>query len=194
MLRNLVTSLFEHESITTTYAKAKEAQVAAERAITLAKTGVNSGKVKDSRMRAIKYLYRPTEILPKLFDVLVPRYASRAGGYTRVLRLENRLGDNAPQAILELVGGERDMKFAMTARVVARLEQQGLKIDPVTARNVADVTRFPGGQEKFREEVEAMKERFYQSSKSIENVPIQRPKQNKAEVRIMPNPLLKQSS
>jgi ribosomal protein L17 len=186
-----VTSLFEHESITTTYAKAKEAQVAAERAITLAKNGVARKNVKSARARSIKYLYRPSEIVPKLFEELAPRYASRTGGYTRVLRLENRMGDNAPQAILELVDGKRDMKFAMTARVVARLEKQGLPLDATTALTVADLTRSPEDKERFRNEVELMKKRFYSKESSVEYKPIDRTRKSKAPIRILPNPLLK---
>jgi large subunit ribosomal protein L17 len=62
----------------------------------------------------------PTSILPKLFTTLAQRYATRDGGYTRVQRLDRRVGDNAPTAIVCLVDGPRDVKFEQMARVVGR--------------------------------------------------------------------------
>ena len=59
-------------------------------------------------------------VLPKLFTTFAERYASRPGGYTRIHRLENRTGDNAPIALLELVDNPRDFKLEMTARAVGR--------------------------------------------------------------------------
>lgn len=99
--RNLALSLFIHERITTTPAKAKEARKLAERMITLAKQ-----KTLHSRRRAMAFL-QDREVVDKLFDDIAPRYEARNGGYTRILRLDqNRLGDNAPQVIFELVGPE----------------------------------------------------------------------------------------
>ena len=100
MLRNLVTSFFDRERIQTTLAKAKEARPLAEKMITLAK--------KDdlhSRRQALRFLSRK-DIVKKLFDTLAPRFHTRQGGYTRILRIGTRQGDGAEMAVLELIGSE----------------------------------------------------------------------------------------
>ncbi|HEY8414619.1 MAG TPA: 50S ribosomal protein L17 [Thermaerobacter sp.] len=97
MVRNLVTALFQHERIRTTEARAKEAQRLAEHLITLARRGDLH-----ARRQALAVLY-DKQVVKKLFDVIGPRYSDRAGGYTRVLKLEPRRGDGAPMALLELV-------------------------------------------------------------------------------------------
>lgn len=97
MLRSLVTSLLQHERITTTETRAKEARVHAEHMITLAKRGDLH-----ARRQAAAFLLDET-ILKKLFDTIGPRYADRQGGYTRIVRTGPRQGDAAPMAILELV-------------------------------------------------------------------------------------------
>ncbi|KAA8652196.1 hypothetical protein EYZ11_008314 [Aspergillus tanneri] len=138
LLRNLVTSLFKHESITTTWPKAKEAQRLAEKLITLGKKNTEA-----SRKRALSIFYTPHDLLPKLFGPLRERYAERPGGYTRVLRVEPKKDDQAPSAILELVDGPKDMRFALTARTIARQRSQGLEtLNELTAMNVRKVTRF----------------------------------------------------
>ncbi|KAL4987583.1 ribosomal protein L17 [Aspergillus falconensis] len=138
LLRNLVTSLFKHESITTTWAKAKEAQRLAEKLISLGKKNTET-----SRRTALSTFYTPHEILPKLFGPLRERYANRPGGYTRVLRVEPKKDDQAPSAILELVDGPKDMRFALTAKAVARRRSQGLEtLNELTLLNVRKVTQF----------------------------------------------------
>ncbi len=97
LYRNLVTSLFKHERITTTVPKAKEARMVAEKMITFAKKGDLH-----SRRMAARKIMEPA-ILQKLFAEIGPRYAERSGGYTRIMRLGPRKGDNAELAILELV-------------------------------------------------------------------------------------------
>ena len=97
-LRNLATSLFRHERIETTTAKAKELRPFAERLITLARRG----DVHARRLAAMKIQDR--EVLGKLFDEIAPRYLERPGGYTRVLKLGNRKGDAAEMSLIELVG------------------------------------------------------------------------------------------
>ena len=97
-LRNLATSLFRHERIETTTAKAKELRPFAERLITLARRG----DVHARRLAATKIQDR--EVLGKLFDEIAPRYIARPGGYTRVLKLGNRKGDAAEMSLIELVG------------------------------------------------------------------------------------------
>ncbi|MCI5222458.1 MAG: 50S ribosomal protein L17 [Candidatus Electrothrix sp. AR4] len=100
MMRNIVTSLLEHERISTTVPKAKEARRVAEKMITLGKRGDLH-----ARRQAIAYK-RSKEIVAKLFDQLSEQYADRQGGYTRIIRTGVRSGDAAPMAILELVGYE----------------------------------------------------------------------------------------
>ncbi|OKL58960.1 54S ribosomal protein L8, mitochondrial [Talaromyces atroroseus] len=138
LLRNLVTSLIKHESITTTWAKAKEAQRLAEKLITLGKRDTEH-----ARRRAQSIFYTPHELLPKLFGTLKDRYAERQGGYTRVLRVEPKKDDQAPSAILELVDGPKDMRFALTAKAIARQREQGIEtLNELTSLNVRKVTRF----------------------------------------------------
>ncbi len=97
MLSNMVTSLFRHERIQTTTAKAKELRPFAERLITLARRGDLH-----ARRIAAKRLH-DKEVLKKLFDTIGPRYAERNGGYTRILKLGRREGDGAEIALVQLV-------------------------------------------------------------------------------------------
>lgn len=97
LYRNLVTDLFKYEKIVTTEAKAKEARGLAEKMITLGKEGSLA-----SRRRALAFVYNK-KIVDKIFDEFSTRYAERAGGYTRIVKLGSRLGDGAPIAQLEMV-------------------------------------------------------------------------------------------
>src|SRR5215468_6648115 len=97
MLDNMVTSLLEHEAIRTTVPKAKEARRLAERIITLGKRGGLSN------VRLAERTVRSRAVLQKVFGELKERYASRPGGYTRIVRLGHRTGDAAEMALLELV-------------------------------------------------------------------------------------------
>ena len=97
LYRNLVTELLRHERIKTTEAKAKAIRPKAEKLITLGKRGTLH-----ARRLAAGRLNDP-EVLKKLFDEIAPRYADRPGGYTRILKLGRRQGDNAPMVLIELV-------------------------------------------------------------------------------------------
>jgi hypothetical protein len=101
----------------------------------------------------------PHEILPKLFGPLRERYAERPGGYTRVLRVEPKKDDQAASAILELVDGPKDMRFALTARTVARRREQGLEtLNDMTLTNVKKVTQFrKDGVEALEREISKLK-------------------------------------
>jgi len=112
MLRNMVTSLIEHEQIKTTLPKARDAARLAEKMITLGKKGNLP-----AYRRANAFILKPA-LVPKVFGALAQRYADRPGGYTRIHKFGNRPGDNAPQAILELVDNPRDLRFELTARSV----------------------------------------------------------------------------
>ena len=102
LLRNLATALFEHERIQTTLIKAKELRPYAERLITLAK---RDGDGLHAR-RLVRRDIQDGEVVRKLFDTLGTRFATRPGGYTRILRLGPRRGDGAEMAIVELIGSE----------------------------------------------------------------------------------------
>lgn len=97
MLRNLVTDLFREGRITTTLDRAKEAGREAEKLITLAKRGDLH-----ARRQVLAYVF-DEDVVTKLFDEIAPEYAERNGGYTRVLKLGPRQGDNTEVAYLELV-------------------------------------------------------------------------------------------
>jgi len=110
MLRNLVTSLLDHEQIRTTDAKAKEVRRVAERMITLGKRGTLA-----ARRQALKTI-RTKDVTAKVFDVLADRYDGREGGYTRILKLGRRHGDNAPISLIQLIPeGEGSSEEAETA-------------------------------------------------------------------------------
>ena len=97
MLRNMTNSLFTHEAIRTTLPKAKELRRVAEPLITLAKEATVA-----NRRLAFDRL-RDRDVVTKLFNELGPRYQARPGGYTRILKMGFRVGDNAPMAFVELV-------------------------------------------------------------------------------------------
>ena len=97
MMRNMVTSLLDHERIETTDAKAKELRGLADRMITLGKRGDLH-----ARRQALSVI-RSKSVTAKLFDELAERFRDRPGGYTRVIKLGNRVGDAAPVSIIELV-------------------------------------------------------------------------------------------
>ena len=97
MLRNMMNSLIEHEAIKTTVPKAKELRKVVEPMITLAKTdSVANRRLAFNRLR-------DRDSVTKLFNDLGPRFAKRPGGYTRILKMGFRDGDNAPMAFVELV-------------------------------------------------------------------------------------------
>jgi len=108
MLRNQATALLRHEHLTTTVAKAKELRPFVEHLITIAKRGVSegaNGRVLQAR-RLVMLDLQDRDVVTKLFDTLAPRFQSRPGGYTRLLRLGFRKGDAAEIAQVELVGSE----------------------------------------------------------------------------------------
>ncbi len=136
MRRNLVASLFEHETISTTIEKAKEVKSFAEKLITLAKKGTLS-----ARRRAIAQLgnrdiieYEDGKavskgtIIGKLFSEIGPRYLDRHGGYTRIIRLSlKRLGDNGQLVLLQLVGPEEASKKESKAGAKKRSRKRAKK-------------------------------------------------------------------
>lgn len=98
---NLCNALIEHERITTTDAKAKELRRAVEKLVTIAKDGL-SGDGVAARRQAFSIL-RSRENIDALFGKIAPRYQNRKGGYTRIMKLGVRPGDNAPLSVIEFV-------------------------------------------------------------------------------------------
>jgi large subunit ribosomal protein L17 len=97
MLANLASALFEHDRITTTEAKAKRLRPLAERLITFAKRGDLHAR------RQVMTVIRDKDVVHKLFAEIGPHFAERPGGYTRIVKVNPRKGDNAPMAVIELV-------------------------------------------------------------------------------------------
>lgn len=100
MFRNMVVSLLDHESITTTDAKAKELRRHAEKVITLAKRGTLASR------RMARVIINDRVVLQKLFSTIADRYKDRPGGYTRIVKLGARPGDSAPMSVIQLVQEE----------------------------------------------------------------------------------------
>ena len=111
LLRNLVTSVIEHERVVTTATKAKAIKPLVDKMITLAKRD----DVQHARRQAAAFLQTPAAV-KKLFDKLGSRFGQRNGGYTRVIRLGWRKGDGAEQAMIELVGSELVKRAAERAK------------------------------------------------------------------------------
>jgi large subunit ribosomal protein L17 len=97
LLRNLIRSVILSESIRTTTAKAKETKRVVEKLVTKARVGTLAAR------RLVHRTVRDQAALAKLFDTIAPRFKTRPGGYTRLIHLQNRPGDNAPMALLEFV-------------------------------------------------------------------------------------------
>ena len=108
MLRNLANSLLQHEAVRTTLPKAKELRRVVEPLITLAKDPTVANR------RLAFDRTRDRAVVSKLFDELGPRYKARPGGYTRILKMGFRVGDNAPMAFVELVDRPEPVEAAAT--------------------------------------------------------------------------------
>ena len=114
MLINMSNALLKHEQITTTLPKAKELRRYVEKIITLGKKGSL-----DSRRKTISIL-QDNKMSKKVFDVLSDRYKNRAGGYTRIIKLGNRYGDNAPTAVIEFVDRDENAKGLDSGPVIEK--------------------------------------------------------------------------
>jgi len=157
MRRNLVASLIQHETISTTIEKAKEVKSFAEKLITLAKKGTLS-----ARRRAIALLgnrdivdnedgeaVKKGTVIGKLFSELGPRYLDRPGGYTRIIQLSlRRLGDNGQLVLLQLIGVEEESKKKSTAKRAARKKAR----KTVETEEVAEAEEAVEVQEPVKDE------------------------------------------
>ena len=111
LFRNLVRELYIHGRITTTEAKARAIRADAEKLITKAKKGADGIARVNASRQLVAYLNDKT-VTKKVFDEIAPRYATRNGGYTRIIKLGKRQGDAADMAIIELVEGETSAEAA----------------------------------------------------------------------------------
>lgn len=192
MNKNLCANLIRHEYIVTGRTKAKRAQAKIESFLAKAlheneKNQDQSFEQRFASNKALNYLQPPDkkEVGSKVIEELSKRYPKRKHGFTRIIKLEPRLGeDKAPMSVLELVDSEFEIKFWYTAKIVARLELQGLPVDALTQHNVEKLVQFrPEGETSFRRAVEEAKVRFFkynaetgavedpEVAKSLENKP-----------------------
>ncbi len=104
MLRNMVTSFIKHEKIRTTDPKAKELKKVAEKMVTLGKRGDLH-----ARRQALSFV-RDRDAVGKLFEELSSRYKDRTGGYTRIVKIGYRVGDNAPMSMIEFIADDKKAK------------------------------------------------------------------------------------
>jgi large subunit ribosomal protein L17 len=163
MLRNQATDLLRYEHLTTTVPRAKELRPFVERLITIAKRGVASDQAKSggkgnagnghllTARRLVMQDVQDREVVSKLFDTLAPRFASRPGGYTRLLRIGFRKGDAAEVAQLELVGSEFNPRAKAEADAAAGGEKPKAK-SGVGGRLRAAAERLRGKKDESESE------------------------------------------
>jgi large subunit ribosomal protein L17 len=134
LLRNLVRSVILSESIRTTTAKAKETRRVVEKLVTKARVGTLAAR------RLVHRTVRDQAALAKLFETIAPRFKTRPGGYTRLIHLQNRPGDNAPMAILEFVE-----KSAKGAEAQAPEKSEGAEAKAAEKKKPAKTKAAKGG-------------------------------------------------
>ncbi len=138
MMHNMVTSLIDHEKITTTDARAKELRKLADRLITLGKRGDLHAR------RQVLAIIRDRKVVAKLFDQVGPRYKDRPGGYTRIYKLGSRSGDNASLSQIELVEEE----FTAKPRKQTAPENQAAPVQEKTEVDTADAAEAAPAEAK----------------------------------------------
>ena len=124
MFMNMSNALIKHEQISTTLAKAKELRRFVEKIVTLGKKGDLL-----SRRKAISIL-QDQKMSKKVFDVLADRYKNRSGGYTRIIKLGNRFGDNAPTAVIEFVDRDENAKGQDSGPVIEKKSTEDIEPQP----------------------------------------------------------------
>lgn len=147
MFRNMVVSLLDHESITTTDTKAKELRRFAERVITLGKNGSLHDR------RRARLMVNDRAVLAKLFTTLAERYKERPGGYTRIVKLGLRPGDKAPLSVIQLVQDEikDELKPKKKGKTVSLKPSENAK--KATAKATDKANKKPAGTEVLAEDV-----------------------------------------
>jgi large subunit ribosomal protein L17 len=151
LLSGLALSLFQHESIKTTEAKAKALRPYAERLITKAKKGGLHER------RQVLSTIEDRDVVAKLFEEIAPRFADRSGGYTRILKLGSRSGDGAPMAVVELVEGGAPTQTASEEesgrrRRLRRPARRRAGAGPAAAEGADAAAEAEGGPEAAAEE------------------------------------------
>jgi large subunit ribosomal protein L17 len=150
LLANLATALFQHGRITTTEAKAKRLRPLAERLVTFAKRGDLHAR------RRVLAIVRDKGVVHTLFTEIAPRYENRHGGYTRIVKIEPRKGDNAPMAVIELV--EQMSAAAEAEGATKRAAKQAAaakKAEAAAAEAAAKAAPTPVVEDAVAEAVEA---------------------------------------
>ncbi|WLF78762.1 hypothetical protein PVL30_002505 [Lodderomyces elongisporus] len=181
IIKNLAANVIRNEYIVTTSGRARKAQPKIERLLANAMHQIKTNKFVPSLHRehsagepvpkawdtvsALRFLQIPDqeECGNKVINELAQRYSNRTHGFTRVIKLEPRLGeDKAPMSVIELVDSKYEIKFWFTAKAVAKMELQNIPLDDITELNVKKLTeRRPGGEEAFRDAVETCKREFF---------------------------------
>ena len=124
MFMNMSNALIKHEQITTTLAKAKELRRFVEKIVTLGKKGDLI-----SRRKTISTL-QDNKMTRKVFDILADRYKDRSGGYTRIIKLGNRFGDNAPTAVIEFVDRDENAKGLDSGPIIEKKSTEEVENQP----------------------------------------------------------------
>jgi large subunit ribosomal protein L17 len=154
LFRNMVTALIRRERIRTTLAKAKELRSHVEKTITLGKKGTLHAK------RLARKVVTEKDVFLKLFGPLSERYAQRNGGYTRIIKIGNRLGDDAPMAFIELVDreGEAPARKEKAAKKAAPKKDTAKKVDKKAKAKPEKEKKEAKKTETKKKPVEAKKE------------------------------------
>jgi len=153
MMRNMVTSLLDHEKITTTDARAKELRKLADRMITLGKRGTLHAR------RQASEVIQDKQVVSKLFERLAPRFAERPGGYTRIIKLGLRAGDNASMSIIELVEEEFAAKPKKAKAAPKKAAKAAPKVEePKVEEPAAEVAAAPAEEAAAEAVAEAVAE------------------------------------
>lgn len=180
MDKNLCACLVRNENIVTTTAKAKRAQPKIERF--LSKSLYQLRTYPDRPAEALNYLQPPDkkDVVPKIKGELAERYAGRSVGFTRIIRLEPRLGDDkASMLAIELVDSAYEIKFWFMAKTIARLELQKIPADSITSANVRKLTASsPERVAEFKKAVETCKQKFFDYDPETKTVTTERARKN----------------
>lgn len=174
LFANLATQLLEHEQIQTTLPKAKDLRRVVEPLISKARTGTLAAR------RDVASVLKSEAVVKKLFDEIAPRFKDTPGGYTRVLKLGNRLGDNAEMAIIELTEGKKattKKKAASAKKAAPNAEAKAAEETPAEVKELAaeettpeapEVPAADASAEAVEEKVEAAAEESSDASKKAE--------------------------
>jgi len=149
LLRNQATALLRHERIETTVPKARELRPFVERLITIAKRGLKDGAANGRVLHARRLVgqdVQDVEVVGKLFDSIAPRFEARPGGYTRVLKLGARRGDNAAVAQIELIGSEYNPNLEKATDENGEPKAPAKSAGGVRGRLRAAASRLRGGK------------------------------------------------